>query len=196
MIELIGLMVAIFTKLTTSTDDMIWLPKLLSSENITHRRFIGIVYILALSFVVLVAYVISYLAIEIFFDDYASWFSVISSLSLIGYGLYLFKNQTNDDESQENEKSHKSLQEKLKIAFIVSIIGSFDELAVFVVLFATNKITILPLLIGTILAGVLVFLISNKISQINKIKTLLEKIPNGLIIIIVGIFTLFLTWIF
>lgn len=194
MIELMVLIIAVFTKLTTSTDDMIWLPKLLVNENITHRRFIGIIYILALSLIVLVAYLISYLAIEIFFDTYANWFSVLSAIALIIYGLYLFKNQTNNsDDKQEIEKSHKSLQEKLKIAFIISIIGSFDELAVFVVLFATNKITILPLLIGTIIAGVLVFLISNKISQIEKMKKLFEKIPDGLIVIIVGVFTLFLS---
>jgi cadmium resistance protein CadD (predicted permease) len=192
MIELIALLGAIATKLTTSTDDLIWLPKLLEDENSTYRHFIGIVYILALSIVVLVAYLFSYLALEVFFGAYVGWFSVISSLSLIGYGIYLYKNQDDENDDFAEDKSYKPLQEKLKTAFIVSLIGSFDELAVFVVLFATNKVTIFSLLVGTIIAGILVFWISNQASQINPIKEKLAKIPEGWIIIGAGILALVL----
>lgn len=192
MIEFIALLGAIVTKLTTSTDDLVWLPKLLEDENSNHRKFIGIVYILALSIVVFVAYFFSYLALEIFFGAYVGWFSVISSLSLIGYGIYLYKNQDDENDDFEEDKSYKPLQEKLKTAFIVSLIGSFDELAVFVVLFATNKVTIFSLLVGTIIAGILVFWISNQASQINPIKEKLAKIPEGWIIIGAGILALVL----
>ena len=195
MIEFIALLGAIVTKLTTSTDDLVWLPKLLEDEDSTHRNFIGIVYILALSIVVFVAYLFSYLALEVFFGAYVGWFSVISSLSLIGYGIYLYKNQDDENDDFAEDKSYKPLQEKLKTAFIVSLIGSFDELAVFVVLFATNKVTIFPLLVGTIIAGILVFWISNQASQINPIKEKLAKIPEGWIIIGAGILALVLGFI-
>ncbi len=66
------------------------------------------------------------------------------------------------------------------------------KFAVFVVLFATNKVTIFSLLVGTIIAGILVFWISNQASQINQIKEKLAKIPEGLIIIGAGILALVL----
>jgi len=187
--ELIGFtLFALGLKLMTSLDDTIWLPKLLHKEVFKNKVMIELVYLASLCLIVCLAY-FTFLVGDVVFASFfgeAKLFAMISSLGLMGFAYFYLKNDNNED-NDEIEQNSQPLFDKLKIAFVVSILGSMDEFIVFIVMFSTKAVTFLPLMIGTILAGLIVILFSNSILKVNFFASIIQKIPVWMVIFVVGL---------
>ncbi|MCX6051071.1 MAG: hypothetical protein NTZ60_01025 [Campylobacterales bacterium] len=180
---------AVILKLMSSMDDTLWLPKLLHNEPKKHRWFIGLIYILTLVLIVFISYILSLFGNLVFanISDNTNLFALFSSFGLIMFALVYLRNT--GDENISLEATNILLSKKLKTAFFVSFTGSIDELLVFTAIMSTNAVDVMPLLIGTAIAGLLVILVSNNIFKIKFITNIANKIPIWIVILFVGLVT-------
>ncbi len=184
-IAIIGLATVI--KLTSSMDDMLWLPKLLNNETTKHKRLIESVYIFTLMLIVLLSYVLAHLGNIVFLSisNNQNLFGLLSSFGLILFAMLHLKG--NDKQNKTNEPIG-TLAEKLESAFVISFVGSVDELVIFTTVFSSKIIDVAPLMIGTVTAGMLVILVANSILRVGFIMRIVERIPIWIIVLLIGIF--------
>lgn len=191
MVSFLGVsLAATLLKLSSSIDDTIWLTKLVSDAPPKHRTSIAGVYLGALTFVTLVAYGVYLVASEVFhqlaIDEHVM--TISSSLLLMAFAMFYLRKAEQKEETAEPRVD--TLSGKLRTAFVVSCIGSIDELLTYVTVLSTGEIQVLPLLVGTLVAGMLIILIVTRLSDVPSIIQVISRIPASYIIFALGCVTL------
>lgn len=191
MFEFISITVfAALLKLSSSVDDAIWLAKLVHGESRSHRGYIETTYVLALVAVTIASYLIYLLGDEIItlLSRNENVLPIVSSIILIIFSLtYLRKDHSNSIKKPIN---YNSLQHKVRVAFTISVIGSIDELLLFVTVLSTGKVSFTPLLAGTVIAAGIIIILVSGITRVSMVMSILKKIPIWIVIFSVGAITL------
>ena len=192
MVSAVGLLsvclAATLLKLSTSVDDSVWLSKLFANESTAHRRYIGAVYLGALTFITLLAYGIFWFGRDLFeyLGSNQQMMAVISSCLLIAFAVFFLRGS---EHGEVDSDPAARLSQKLKTAFVVSVIGSIDELLTFIAVLSTGEISVVPLLIGTLIAGALMILMVSGFTRIGFLMKLFEKVTIWTVIAGVGLVT-------
>jgi hypothetical protein len=180
---------ATMLKLTTSVDDTVWLAKLYSDESVTHRRYISLVYLLALSLITVASFAVFWCGRGLFeaLGSSQHMMAAVSSGLLILFAIFVLRRA--EQETVEAPAAAR-LSQKLKTAFVVSLIGSVDELLTYTVVLSTGEISFIPLLLGTLIAGLLIVLFVNGFTKIRFIRNIVETVPIWVVIATVGTISL------
>ena len=163
------------TKIITSADDFIWLPKFLNSNSIKNQ----FEYLSALIIIVLIAFVVNILGKKIPQEKYLPLFA---SITLIIFAFtYLRKSKSTFNEKKKNS------------AFLISFFGSFDELVIFISFFSSDFFSFSNVIIGTFLAGLVIIFICNSLNQLPLFIKKINKLENWVIIAALGFLNLFIS---
>lgn len=187
--ELSAVIAAVVAKLTTSADDFVWLTKLLSKESRRVKLAIEGVYLLVLIGIVLLAFIVNKLGVSAFvwmnFDEI--YYSITASIILILVAIFYLRIQ---EDVEVKVGDNRLLRAKMFRAFTISSSGSIDELVAFIILFSTNKMQFFPLMIGTIIAGIIVIAVAEGLNKFEFIIKALEYIKVWILIVILGMVSL------
>ncbi len=183
---IITIVIAAGLKLMTSIDDAIWLSSLLRGEISFSKLLIHIVYLASLVFVVVFAYCIALFGENAiaYLVDSQSLFAAVSALGLMAFAFFILKNEKSDNDSVEINQ--KNISQKVITAMTVSMSGSVDELMVFMTAFATKSISLIPSIIGVVVAGVVVLMISSSLLKIEAVSKIISITPIWKVIFLVG----------
>ena len=176
---------ATILKLTTSVDDTVWLAKLYADEPATHRRYISLVYLLALTVITVAAFGLFWCGRGLFevLGSNQQTMAVVSSSLLIAFAVFFLRGSAH---GEVDAQPSVRLSQKLKTAFIVSIIGSIDELLTYIVVLSTGEISFFPLLVGTLIAGGFIILLVSGFTRVQFLMRVFEKVPIWVVIATVG----------
>lgn len=167
--------IVFLAKVKTSGDDLIWLPPFIRQNKLISSFY----YLVAINIVVLISWIsVDYLKRVITNENYLAFFA---SIILVVFSITYLRN----NENKENDGLTKS-----KSVFIISLIGSVDELFLFSVLFTTGKYSLLPVILGISFAGLIVILFSFGLNSISWFVNQTEKIKTWLIIFVIGLISM------
>lgn len=173
---------AVGLKLVSSADDVVWLAKLFEGLTRYHLLAVCTVYILTISFICVLAYGVAGIGTEGFLalTGEEGWFSMAGSVLLLLFAITVLRHE-DDDEDFDIDTTAGTLM-RMRDAFVISFIGSLDELAVYTVALSTGEIMFFPLLAGTIIAGLLTVLVVRGLRISAKVTEVLEKLPFWILV--------------
>lgn len=174
----------ILFKFSSSLDDCIWLPPLIAKEKKSYRLILGMVYLLTLSFIVLAAYFVNQVGIKFFafFDLNKAAFSLFSSLFLVFFALWKLKKGDEDF-----DRKGDTLLSKITATFLMTVVGSIDEFTSFIIVMNANRFTLVNMLLGTLIAGIVILLGVEAIKKIPYFDKILN-LNSWYIILLLAIF--------
>lgn len=172
---IISVLTVFLSKLKTSGDDLIWLPPFLGKNKYQS----AILYIIAIVLVIFLSWGTVNLTTMLINEN--KYISLISSICLILFALFYLKN------ADQTDKSSNGIS---KNVFLISVVGSVDEFFFFIVLFSTGFFSLIPVIIGTVAAGVLVVLVSAGLNKFTWFVKALNSVKTWLVIFIIGTISL------
>ena len=180
-------------KLSSSVDDSIWLSKLVLEEDAYSRRLIYGVYLISLTVITLLSYLLYVLGLELFvaLGSTERVLTMSTSCVLMLFAVLYLRRM---EESGEGSSKQVRLRAKVMNAFKISCIGSVDELLTYVTVLSTGEIHLGSLWIGTMIAGALIIYLVAAVIRLEFVTRVLRKVPVWTVIFALGLITCVYAW--
>lgn len=169
-------------KLLSSADDIVWYARLVAGARRMRLWTMHAVYLTALLVACAIAWVLAGVGnlATAALTGREGWFSLLGSVALLVFAVTALRKEDDD------EAAGRVPPTRLRDVFAVSLLGSLDEIAVFTVALSTGEIPPLPLLVGTLLAGIVTLALVMGVRGLDTVTRRLDRIPVWMLVAALG----------